>query len=135
MLALIALTVMAAAGITVAASRTMRTLTTYLATEPPRTTCSTGGMAREDLIFPLDGADHIDAKNVSNYLDAVYGGKKRGVLLLNDSDGVNRARRSGGAYVCYVDPDDSSRSCPHAAPGSQPEGPFEAHMRPLIRDR
>jgi hypothetical protein len=83
----------------------------------------------KDLIFGLDGEDHIDAKNVRNYLDAVYGGKKRGVLLLNDGDGGDRARRGRGAEVCSADPGDSSRSCPRAAPGSQPEGPFEAHMR------
>jgi hypothetical protein len=88
-----------------------------------------------DFIFGLDGEDHIDAKNVRNYLDAVYGGKKRGVLLFNDGDGADRARRGRGADVCYVDPGDSSSSCPRAAPGSQPEGPFEAHMRSLFRDR
>jgi hypothetical protein len=83
----------------------------------------------KDLIFGLDGEDHIDAKNVRNYLDAGYGGKKRGVLLLNDGDGGDRARRGRGAEVCSADPGDSSRSCPRATPGSQLEDPFEAHMR------
>jgi hypothetical protein len=40
----IALSVVAAAGIAVVASRTMRTLTTYHVTEPPRTTYSTSGI-------------------------------------------------------------------------------------------
>ena len=93
------------------------------------------GWLREDLIFPLDGEDHTAVNRVQIVADVFGVGKKRGVLLLNVGDGADRARRGRGADVCSVDPGDSSRSCPRAAPESQPEGPFEAHMKSLFRDR